>query len=204
MILAHPNAPLGSVTTLRVHTAFDFCIEDASILCRNTTPLIEFALSLLRRGVACHVVGKDIQIGLDRLIDKCNKGGTMSDFRDKLIYLRDSEFSRLKRKGKAEQAAGFADKCDALLAIAAQAVSPTDVKTKLSQIFANGDGITLSTIHKAKGLEWTTVFLLDWHLLPSKYAETADALTQERNLQYVAVTRAKLDLKFINSENWRN
>jgi len=198
------DAPLGSVTRLHSHSASDFTLADCAGLCRNTTPLIEFALSLLRRGVACHVVGKDIQIGLDRLIDKCNKSGTMSEFRNKLIELRDTEFSRLKRKGKAEQAASFADKCDALLAIAAQAVSPTDIKTKLSQIFANGDGITLSTIHKAKGLEWTTVFLLDWHLLPSKYAETADALTQERNLQYVAVTRAKLDLKFINSENWRD
>jgi len=203
MILPTPNAPDGSVTRLTSHRASDFTVSDSVILCRNTAPLIDFALTLLRHSVPCHVVGKDIQIGLDRLIDKCNKGGSMLDFRNTLGNLRDSEFSRLVRKGKKEQAAGFADKCDALLAIAAHAVSPADMKTSLARIFANGNGIALSTIHKAKGLEWETVFLLDWHLLPSKYAETQDALTQERNLQYVAVTRAKLQVKFINSDNWK-
>lgn len=63
--------------------------------------------------------------------------------------------------------------------------------------------------HKAKGLEFDTVFFLDSFLIPSKYslraAEAGDdaALSQEKNLEYVIVTRAKKELLFINSEDFR-
>jgi DNA helicase II / ATP-dependent DNA helicase PcrA len=206
MILSRPDAPLGSVSKLHFHTAQDFTVPDAAILCRNTAPLIEFALALLRRGVACHVVGKDIQVGLDRLIDKIG-GTSRSDFNTRLGVHEEKEVQRLIRKGRRQQAEGYSDKCAALRVLCFadpdSASVTTTMKSRLAKIFANGDGITLSTVHKAKGLEWTTVFLLDWHLLPSRYAETQDELTQERNLQYVAVTRAKLDLRFVTSEGWK-
>ncbi len=55
-------------------------------------------------------------------------------------------------------------------------------------------GLTLSTIHSAKGLEWETVFLI--HLsegyLPSyRSLDDARAVEEERRLFYVAATRAK-------------
>ncbi len=52
--------------------------------------------------------------------------------------------------------------------------------------------ITLSTIHKAKGLEWDSVIWYGYNELhPSKFAKTAEEKEQERNLQYVAWTRTK-------------
>jgi superfamily I DNA/RNA helicase len=57
--------------------------------------------------------------------------------------------------------------------------------------------LTLCTVHKAKGLEWNRVYILDEFLMPSKYARQAWQQQQETNLQYVAVTRAKQELKFI-------
>ena len=71
---------------------------------------------------------------------------------------------------------------------------------------ANGESrgrVTLSTIHKVKGLEFPTVFLLDWHLLPSRFAKAAWQRTQEKNLQYVAITRAMERLVYINSGCWK-
>jgi superfamily I DNA/RNA helicase len=56
--------------------------------------------------------------------------------------------------------------------------------------------VTLSTIHKAKGLEWPDVLFLDPDLIPSKWAKTPEALTQEENLAYVGVTRAQQTLHF--------
>ncbi len=54
--------------------------------------------------------------------------------------------------------------------------------------------VVLTTIHRAKGLEWRVVFvpwLLDGHF-PLSYAYgKADAMEEERRLFYVAVTRAK-------------
>lgn len=54
------------------------------------------------------------------------------------------------------------------------------------------DGVTLASIHAAKGLEWRVVFVVGCSegLLPLQYAETADQVEEERRLAYVAITRA--------------
>jgi len=62
---------------------------------------------------------------------------------------------------------------------------------------AAGDGVTLSTIHRAKGLEWDAVFLpqLEEGTLPIRQsASDADALAEERRLLYVGITRARRHL----------
>lgn len=201
MILPRPDAPAGSVAQLSTYDSRDFHSEDA-VLCRNTAPLIGFAFELLARGIACHVVGKEIEIGLLQLIQKIG-GDTIHDFRLKLREHSERETTKLIRKGKKEAAANYEDKCTAILIIARTCHGTEDLRNAIQKLFASGSGVTLSTIHKAKGLEWETVFLLDWNLLPSRYAESDAAKTQEKNLQYVAVTRAKLDLRFIESGNWR-
>jgi DNA helicase-2/ATP-dependent DNA helicase PcrA len=55
------------------------------------------------------------------------------------------------------------------------------------------DGVTLASMHAAKGLEWDAVFLpgLVEGLMPIVHARTPDAVEEERRLLYVAVTRAR-------------
>jgi len=56
------------------------------------------------------------------------------------------------------------------------------------------DVLTLSTVHRAKGLEWRVVFLLwctEGALPSSPSLEDADAIEEERRVFYVACTRAK-------------
>jgi DNA helicase-2/ATP-dependent DNA helicase PcrA len=57
-------------------------------------------------------------------------------------------------------------------------------------------GVTLATFHAAKGLEWDSVFLVGLQdgTLPITYAETPDAIEEERRLLYVGMTRAREDL----------
>ncbi|MCM4076996.1 MULTISPECIES: ATP-dependent DNA helicase UvrD2 [Paractinoplanes] len=54
-------------------------------------------------------------------------------------------------------------------------------------------GVTLASLHSAKGLEWDAVFLagLADGTLPTTYAKTPDQLEEERRLLYVGVTRAR-------------
>jgi DNA helicase-2/ATP-dependent DNA helicase PcrA len=55
------------------------------------------------------------------------------------------------------------------------------------------DGVTVTTLHSAKGLEWPVVFIIGAAEgnLPIVYAETADRIEEERRLFYVGVTRAQ-------------
>jgi DNA helicase-2/ATP-dependent DNA helicase PcrA len=55
------------------------------------------------------------------------------------------------------------------------------------------DGVTLASLHAAKGLEWDAVFLVGLveGVLPSTYARTPAAIEEERRLAYVGITRAR-------------
>jgi DNA helicase-2/ATP-dependent DNA helicase PcrA len=62
------------------------------------------------------------------------------------------------------------------------------------------DYLILSTIHSAKGQEWTSVFVLNVvdGCIPSDMATgTSEEIEEERRLLYVAMTRAKDELELI-------
>ncbi|UFU05562.1 ATP-dependent helicase [Ruania halotolerans] len=67
------------------------------------------------------------------------------------------------------------------------------------------DGVTLASLHAAKGLEWDAVFLVGASdgLLPISMAETDEAIAEERRLLYVGITRARehLQISFARSRN---
>ena len=66
--------------------------------------------------------------------------------------------------------------------------------------------VTLSTIHAAKGLEWSHVFIVGVTegYLPIAYAGTAAEIAEEKRLFYVAITRAKRKLSISWSKRDNN
>ena len=58
------------------------------------------------------------------------------------------------------------------------------------------DAVALGTFHRAKGLEWPTVFVIGVSegLIPYRRAASGAALDEERRLLYVAMTRAEQEL----------
>jgi DNA helicase-2/ATP-dependent DNA helicase PcrA len=54
-------------------------------------------------------------------------------------------------------------------------------------------GVTLASLHAAKGLEWDTVFLvgLTDMTMPIQHATTPEQIAEERRLLYVGMTRAR-------------
>lgn len=67
------------------------------------------------------------------------------------------------------------------------------------------EGVTLASLHAAKGLEWDAVFLagMSEGLMPISLAETDEAVAEERRLLYVGITRARehLEVSFARSRN---
>lgn len=195
----HPAAPEGEVIHMKGwgHRTFE---PGDVILCRNTKPLIHLAFTLLRAGVGCVVLGREIGEQLQKLIDKT---GTM-DLDLCVERLLEVKFKKMD-EAKNKAAGGiWEDRVDSVIAIAEKVNSVVELKHRIQKMFDNTRApIVLSTVHKAKGLEWDRVFFLDRDLIPSRYAKTDYEFEQENNILYVCITRAKEALIYINSENYR-
>lgn len=64
------------------------------------------------------------------------------------------------------------------------------------------DAVELMTFHSSKGLEFDTVFIIDFSegYVPPKRAETCEDIEEERRVLYVAVTRARKELYICEAE----
>ncbi|HEY8319906.1 MAG TPA: ATP-dependent helicase [Amnibacterium sp.] len=90
---------------------------------------------------------------------------------------------------------------DALATLAEQASAGTTLQAFVAELAERAaaqhdppvEAITIATLHSAKGLEWPVVFLIGLAegLLPIGYANTPEAVEEERRLLYVGVTRAR-------------
>lgn len=63
------------------------------------------------------------------------------------------------------------------------------------------EGVLLSSVHRAKGLEAPRVFILKPGVMPHPMAKTEWARGQESNLRYVAITRAIKELVWVEEDN---
>ncbi len=194
-IKALPNAPEGSVRDGNV-------LEEAQsgdfIICRTTMPLVKLFFQFLIQQKKAIIKGSDIGVHLIELIGKIDKI-------EKLISFWEAELMNFRKDLKKEgvlnpnEHSGYTtleDKVTTLLFLAKLSDSILDLKYKIKSIFTDEiQGIVLSTVHKIKGLEANRVFIIRPDLLPMQSIKPWQYI-QEKNLEYVAYTRAKLDLIF--------
>lgn len=175
------------------------------VICRNTGPLIDLFFSLLGQQRKVYIKGDDILASTLKFL-KPYTYKTVAYVREKvrkeIDYLakkekkKDDEWFKYHRLK--EQFGNFE-----LLVMNLQCGGETiEVLLQLiNDIFKEGDdadAVTLCTIHKSKGLEADVVYILNEFLIPSKFAKSPMQLEQERNLKYVARTRAKKELYYLN------
>lgn len=202
-IEAHDDALEGEVLNMEV-LPDDMKPTDA-ILCRNTAPLITAAYKLIRKGIPCKVEGRAIGQGLEKLVTRW-KVRTIDAMLNRLELYRAREIQKAVAKGSQAKADEVNDRCDTLLEIANECLrkgctSVDDVRQFISNLFADGatDVVTLATYHRSKGREWERVFLWEhYQRCPSKAARQQWQRDQEDNLAYVAFTRSKHTLAFVN------
>ncbi|MFW5847602.1 MAG: UvrD-helicase domain-containing protein [bacterium] len=195
-IKALPNAPNGIVRedgdVLNEARDGDF------VLCRTTLPLVRLFLEFLSQHKKAMIKGSDIGLSLLDMIKNYKDIKHMKNSLRK--ELRDFA-NGLRAKGiiNYQEHSGYValeDKAMVLVYLASICTNMRDLRSKIKQIFSDElEGIVLSTVHKAKGLEAERVFIIRPDLLPMKVPQAWQAV-QEKNLKYVAVTRAKKELIF--------
>ena len=198
-IKALDNAPDGIVREGNVLTEAE---SGDFVLCRTTMPLVKLFFEFLIQNKKAIIKGSDIGIHLIELIGKINNIKELINFwEQELLNFR----LDLKSKGILNplEHTGYialADKVATLIFLSKLSNSIEDLKVKIRTIFTDEiEGICLSTVHKAKGLEANRVFIVRPDLLPMKTVKGWQQI-QEINLTYVAITRAKTEL--IYDKNW--
>jgi DNA helicase II / ATP-dependent DNA helicase PcrA len=199
IIEPHPDAPIGRVHRWQTWTPHDLH-QNGVIVCRNSAPLIRLAFSLLSQNIRCQVLGRDIGQGLVSLIKKL-KPKDIPHLSLKLQSYLDTQI--LKLAEDESKLAALTDKIECIRIFMQGEESIDALLARINSMFADkvSSVLTLSTIHKAKGLEWSVVYFLNEWLLPSKWAKQPYQLRQEANLRYVACTRAKLELIYFSLDN---
>jgi DNA helicase II / ATP-dependent DNA helicase PcrA len=187
--------------------------KQLAILCRNNAPLVSMAFKLIRAGVGCQMLGRDIGKGLVNLTTKLSKDDSLkiSAFTEIMNAWLDKECTIALANDKPDRVDKLTDQVECLRATIEGASPSTvgDLRAILQRIFSKENGqVILSSIHRAKGLEWPLVVHLDPWRIPSKQAQFAAAngdpkpLEQESNLRYVAETRTKHSLINANMEDF--
>jgi superfamily I DNA/RNA helicase len=193
----------GEVTRVEELPA-DLLATDA-ILCRNTAPLVTIAYSLIRKGVACKVEGRAIGDGLLRLVDRW-KVSSVDQFIRKLEDYRQREIQKAMAKNNEAKVEEINDRVETLLQVCLAVTakgqhSLTAVRDFINNLFSDDvrGVLTLATYHRSKGREWNRVFLWEHATrCPSRAAKQEWQKLQEQNLAYVAITRSKNILTFVN------
>jgi DNA helicase-2/ATP-dependent DNA helicase PcrA len=202
-IEAAPDAQEGSVQTFAEEQLPEVVRPGDLIICRTNAPLVECVFRLLKRGIRAVISGKDMSSNLQSLAREA-RGDTLSQMLQRLEAWHDMERRRLAECEASETRFALSDdRVASLKAIMAHCHTTTDVFTTLDDLYRRRAGrVTLSTVHRAKGLEAERVVILRPDQLPLVVTRDWEKI-QERNVEYVALTRSKFELVFAQPrESW--
>ena len=164
----------GRVGVLK-NPKLDSFTDGSVIICRNNAPLFSLALRLLAHGRSVSVAGSDVG---PRVIGIMRKLGDDNDKQEEIL----NAINQWQTEKTAKGSTTAADIGDCMRVFAHTGTTLGRAIAYAEHLFKQVGSIQLLTGHKAKGLEWPTVYHLDPWLL------RADE--QDLNLRYVITTRA--------------
>ena len=185
------------------------------VLCRNTAHLVKLYMKYVKINKKAYLKGRSIADSFKTFIENTDKERLSLDMIEDGVFPRlyerlfDTITLLMERDGLDFEDAintrtimDMIDTIKALEALSEGVIWSKDLIKKIDVIFTDeeSDGVCLSTIHKAKGLEADNVFILCDSLMPSKYATKKWEIEAEQNLIYVALTRPKKSLNYISEK----
>jgi DNA helicase-2/ATP-dependent DNA helicase PcrA len=208
-IQASENAPIGAVVKSAgrelLAVLMNMVPGQSMGICRGNAALVGCALHLIKNGRKATVRGRDIGKGLQKLVRDLSRkhNGTVVGLMEAIEAHRNRETIRFAAKKQNNQIQMLNDKCDTILVLLDNVEEVSELDGAIEAIFSDAqtEGVSFSSIHKAKGLEADTVVWLNPGLsefIANKCIEKGDisGAQQEENLSYVAITRAKKTLIF--------
>jgi DNA helicase II / ATP-dependent DNA helicase PcrA len=180
------------------------------VICRKTAPLVKLCIRLISKGIAATVKGRAIGelIKLDLQEIAKMPRFLYSQFNDAVSAYRTAKQERYEGLENEEQLCeALKDKLEALTEIyksQPQATCIAHLESYIDSLFSDEfSPITLSTCHRAKGLEADRIFIISPNDLPMVWRNQEGwQLEQEHNLLYVALTRSKSELYVVGNASW--
>lgn len=176
-------------------------------IARKNKDLADIFLAIVQQGKPVYLKDKDLVENAIKSIKNLNCK-SIAELNTKLDELKEQFKREMKNPENALTASainnGKMDIYSMIQSLLAYYVKKHDTITGLSvdnftdfisELFVtepSDNAIIVSSIHQVKGLEAKTVFIINYNLMPyTSQRKTAEDNIQEKNLRYIAVTRAK-------------
>ena len=220
-ILPCDDAPMGFVKTIDKNKISEYAKAGDMVISRKNKWIAEVVLDLARNGTPIFIEDKEMVEAIKRQIlsSKCTSVGTLEKFLQKVISNYNKKLfeivSKNAREGRHEEehleavaeANSKIDNTSFLLEIlkgylenhaSSDSVSKfSNFIDKLLNTTPSPNCVRLCSIHKAKGLEATNVFVLNEAKINYDFRNSKEQNIQEKNLSYIATTRAKEGLYLV-------
>lgn len=198
--------PMGEVEYLNTSHLIAAAQPGDYILSRVNAPLVMTAMQLLKSGKRTRIAGRDIGKSLVKII-RGLKARSIPDLLSKLEAWGARKVSRVeaqmasatngRKRALQSKIEEIQEQVVMLSELTEGLPNVASIERRIEELFSD-DGlgvagtITCSSVHRAKGLEADRVFILEETL--REYSQ------EEKNICYVAITRAKQTLVFVNSQ----
>lgn len=195
-ITADPSNSVGTIDTCLADDVVQLAAPGDFVLSRLNAPLVSLTLQLLGAGKRAHMVGREIGKSITRILWSLKAESTpLLELLTKLQNWESKRVTKAANFGDLDAVDRIQDQAGMIRAVAQDVETSRQLMQKVEFLFEDDperDQVILSSVHKAKGLESSRCFVLRDTFY--RRGRTQD----EDNCMYVAITRAKTHLTFVN------